>query len=323
MGMVLMGLPLVVWVVEHANRRCGSKARGDLACTMAKCDATTTHLVLECGGAVICTEPGDYCFLTIPAVSGTARHPFSICSQPGSNKLEFRIKNMGNDTFTGKLYQHVQQEANQHPEDFKIAVTGPYGRLSVNLRNEKYDTVVLVAGGIGVTPMMSTLHWLYDMKQTNQKLTHVKKVIFIWTVRFEKELNWCTDIVAKISSAPMVFSTDFYVTRPNGDRARGTTEGGIEMTNVSFNQVAPANNEWVEHIDESTQKPYYHNTVTDETVWCVFFFCRGVLFCVLFCVLFVLLGLTIGLFVCVYFFIVFISGNVLRRCKIRLVNCRT
>lgn len=271
MGMVLMGLPLVVWIVEHANRRCGSKARGDLACAVAKCDATTTHLVLDCGGAVICKEPGDYCFLTIPAISGMERHPFSICSQPGSNKLEFRIKNMGNGTFTGKLYQHVQKEASQHPEDFKIAVTGPYGRLSVNLHNEKYDTIVLVAGGIGVTPMISTLHWLYDMKQTNQKLAHVKKVVFIWTVRFEMELNWCTDIVAKISSAPMVFSTKFYVTRPNGDtnRAKGPTEGDIELTNVSFNQVAPANKDWVQHFDDATQKPYYHNTVTDETVWCV------------------------------------------------------
>lgn len=269
-GLALMALPLVVWLVERLNRCFGAKAHSSstFTCTRAKVDATTTHLVFNTGSKIICTNPGDYCFLSFPAVSKMERHPFSIASAPGIHSIEFRMKNMGPDSFTGKLYKHVQTL--MKPEDLEINVTGPYGKMSINLLNPKYKTIILCAGGIGITPMISTLHWLHD-QYTAGKLKHVEKVLFIWTVRYEKELVWANDIIQKMSVSSDVFVTQLYVTRPEGkQRVKSLVEGSgdIELVTTRSSQVVPDSaGAWEEHTNEADGKSYFYNVKTKETTW--------------------------------------------------------
>eukprot|EP01006_Ploeotia_vitrea_P014002 TRINITY_DN3699_c0_g1_i1.p1 TRINITY_DN3699_c0_g1~~TRINITY_DN3699_c0_g1_i1.p1 ORF type:complete len:209 (+),score=10.84 TRINITY_DN3699_c0_g1_i1:89-628(+) len=60
----------------------------------------------------------------------------------------------------------------------KVSVEGPYGRLSVPLGST--PIVVLIAGGIGITPIISILSYLATSTKT---ALDVKQIVFIWTVR--------------------------------------------------------------------------------------------------------------------------------------------
>ncbi|GAB5033252.1 ferric reductase [Nannochloropsis oceanica] len=65
-------------------------------------------------------------------------------------------------------------------EGLTILVDGPYGKLSIDLSN--YRKLVLVAGGIGITPMTTTLSFISHQKRHHQ-LPLLESVILVWAVR--------------------------------------------------------------------------------------------------------------------------------------------
>eukprot|EP00127_Corallochytrium_limacisporum_P007473 Clim_evm18s252 gene=Clim_evmTU18s252 len=117
--------------------------------------------------------PGQYMFLAFPDLKVGEWHPFSICNQSTqANSLRFIIKNMQHDDdegmpnaprhdettlknekmkeFTSILYQAA---IGKRPQPTEGWVEGPYGALPFNVSN--YPSVVLFAGGVGITPMFS------------------------------------------------------------------------------------------------------------------------------------------------------------------------
>jgi dual oxidase len=56
--------------------------------------------------------------------------------------------------------------------------------------------VILVGGGIGVTPFASILKDLIHKATTTQStLTKVKKVYFLWSTRTQRQFEWLIDII--------------------------------------------------------------------------------------------------------------------------------
>jgi predicted ferric reductase len=96
--------------------------------------------------------PGQFAWLTIGTSPFAIReHPFAIASSAESpQRLHFTIKEMGDFTSTiGRL----------SPGE-SVYVDGPYGSFSVD-RHEA-SGYVFIAGGIGITPVMSMLRTLAD-----------------------------------------------------------------------------------------------------------------------------------------------------------------
>lgn len=109
--------------------------------------------------------PGQFAFIRIKSAGvRTEEHPFTIASSPARPKdLEFVIRLCGDWTNT---------IANVQPGD-RIAIDGPYGLFS-HLRCNGQAELVMIAGGIGITPMLSMLRYMAD---TNDD----RRITLIWS----------------------------------------------------------------------------------------------------------------------------------------------
>ena len=74
-------------------------------------------------------------------------------------------------------------------------VAGPYGNLSIDINN--YRAVTLIAGGIGITPLLPILKYMKDRdKYSSSQL----RVHLIWSVRDPVIINTFKNILAKVLS---------------------------------------------------------------------------------------------------------------------------
>lgn len=98
-------------------------------------------------------KPGQFAWLSVwDSPLKDHEHPFSISSSAENDKtLAFSIKELGDFTSTIK---------NLKPEH-TVYVDGPYGSFSVD-RHPSAREYIFIAGGVGITPIMSTLRTLAD-----------------------------------------------------------------------------------------------------------------------------------------------------------------
>ena len=111
--------------------------------------------------------PGQFAFLTLFSDRVPhEEHPFTIASAPDSDgELEFIIRESGDWTRSVGLIR---------PGD-SARIDGPYGLFS-HLRLEPEREMVLIAGGIGITPMLSMLR---SMARDGDR----RRVTLVWSNR--------------------------------------------------------------------------------------------------------------------------------------------
>lgn len=110
-------------------------------------------LVLEAvGHGGLHFQPGQSVWLTLGRSPFSPRqHPFTIASSAASpRRVELAIKELGDFT----------RDIGRTPVGTRAFLAGPYGAFALDLRTP--CPLVCVAGGIGVTPMMSILRTLRD-----------------------------------------------------------------------------------------------------------------------------------------------------------------
>ena len=97
--------------------------------------------------------PGQFAWITTwDSPFQDREHPFSFSgSALNSTELAFTIKELGD--FTARIKNLSQDQA--------VYVDGPYGAFSID-RHPHAREYVFIAGGIGITPMMSMLRTLAD-----------------------------------------------------------------------------------------------------------------------------------------------------------------
>jgi predicted ferric reductase len=119
-------------------------------------------------------EPGQYAFLRWPhAAVAPETHPFTIASPPVDQQiLQFAIKASGD--FTENLAQLKPGDIAQ--------IDGPYGRFTLSAFG-RVRSLVMVAGGIGVTPMLSILRSLARQEQR-------PAVTLIWSNRTGEDIPY-------------------------------------------------------------------------------------------------------------------------------------
>ncbi len=114
--------------------------------------------------------PGQFMFIQLLRDEGLSyAHPFTISSSPTRGRLSITPKQVGDFTMTIK---------NTRVGD-KAFIDAPYGVFS--FLNYRFEELVFIAGGIGITPFISMLRYIRDRELT-------LKVTLFWTNRNESSL---------------------------------------------------------------------------------------------------------------------------------------
>jgi len=136
-----------------------------------------------------------YVIVNFPQVSDHEWHPFSLSSSPLDDLSCLHVKSMTQGSFTNKLH-NVAQTIRE--SDLVMNVEGPYGP---RLELDSFQSVLLVAGGIGVTPMVSTMRYLVQQAQM-QKQGALQRLHLIWIARSPACFDMMQSELDLIGAAP-------------------------------------------------------------------------------------------------------------------------
>lgn len=118
---------------------------------------------------------GQFLRIAIPRLSAFQFHPFSISSAPHEADVTLHIRALGNWT------EQLLELAKEQPGSHHVWIEGPYGALSVDLNGPRYGMILLVSGGIGVTPCRSVLRSLVRDHELGEHYSETIRLV--WTVR--------------------------------------------------------------------------------------------------------------------------------------------
>lgn len=107
-------------------------------------------------------KPAQFIYISFdnPKVSSES-HPYSISSSPDQDCLRISIKSLGD--YTAKLGSLCVGD--------KATLWGAYGHFYEKFICEKEKDLVLIAGGIGITPFLSILH--FEAKRLSNRKIHL------------------------------------------------------------------------------------------------------------------------------------------------------
>jgi predicted ferric reductase len=128
-------------------------------------------------------KPGQWVYLYIPQVALFQLHPFSAVS--AEEDLTLLIAVVGD--WTKKLRKTIRENPTRIS---RVWIDGGYGNITI-APPENYKFVVFVAGGAGISPVLSLL-----LALRNAPLQNCPEILFVWSSRhrelfygFEQELT--------------------------------------------------------------------------------------------------------------------------------------
>ncbi|KAK7531506.1 ferric reductase NAD binding domain-containing protein [Phyllosticta citribraziliensis] len=143
--------------------------------------------------------PAQHCFLRFNRLAPYDHHPFTIASAPTrggggsdddekakeSTTLVFLVK--VRDGFTRRLAAQCKVSEDE-AFDTSVSVDGPYGGFPYPRRLEqRYDSILLVAGGSGVS---ACLPWLLHMAALTRRRVRLDSITLVWVFRDPQSFEW-------------------------------------------------------------------------------------------------------------------------------------
>ena len=137
-------------------------------------------------------KPGQYVYLRMPGISIFENHPFtvaSLCSDDfpseyGENYRDMVIVFRPFGGFTRKVV-NAALEHGPH-QTYRSFIDGPYGGMLRELA--AFDTVILFAGGSGITAIVS--HLLDLIKRMRDGRAVTKQVHVVWALKRPETMEW-------------------------------------------------------------------------------------------------------------------------------------
>ncbi|KAI0393381.1 ferric reductase like transmembrane component [Xylariaceae sp. FL0594] len=161
-------------------------------------------------------KPGQFVYLRMPGISFLDNHPFtisSLCSEdfPSEYGEQYRDCTLVFKPYGGFTRRVLETAIEKGPfHTYRAYLDGPYGGMRRELA--AFDTCILIAGGSGVTALMSQLLNLIKRMRDGKAIT--KKIVVVWALKrleamdwFREELRICRD-----SAPPESVTCKFFVT---------------------------------------------------------------------------------------------------------------
>ena len=187
------------------------------------CKAELTPLSQDITRISICDPPiswtaGQHVFLSCHSIVPLQSHPFTIASLPEDGRLEILIRAQRGGTL--QLFGHAEKNHVLPTVDVPVkanrmtnaSIEGPYGRIRP-LR--QFDSVVLIAGGIGATftvPLMREIVGRWRQSGSSELSNHslfgniagaaTRRIVLVWVVRSANDsVGWFDDQFGKALEA--------------------------------------------------------------------------------------------------------------------------
>ncbi|PSR75521.1 ferric reductase transmembrane component 7 [Coniella lustricola] len=160
--------------------------------------------------------PGQYVYLRMPGISLLENHPFtisSLCSEdfPSEYGEQYRdcvlvFRPYGG--FTKKVLETAIEKGPFHT--YRAFLDGPYGGMRRELA--AFDTCILIAGGSGITSLMSQLLNLIKRMRDGKAIT--KKIVVVWSLKRLEAMDWFREElrICREAAPPESVTCKFFVT---------------------------------------------------------------------------------------------------------------
>lgn len=181
-------------------------------------------------------KPGQFVYLRIPGISVFENHPFtiaSLCSDDFPSEYGDRYRDMALvfkpfSGFTGKVLNMALRKDPSHT--YRVYLDGPYGGMQRCL--ESFDNVVLIAGGSGITAIMS--HILDLVKKMRDGKAITKKVQVVWAVKRLETLDWFREElrICREYAPPDSVECNFFITASKRQAAEAAPKGHRPISGI-------------------------------------------------------------------------------------------
>ncbi|KAI0296920.1 NADPH oxidase [Multifurca ochricompacta] len=199
----------VIWICERVLREVRSRHRTYISKVIQH---PSNVMEVQIKKDKMTTRAGQYIFISCPEISYFQWHPFTLTSAPEEDYISVHIRVVGDFTraFAKALGCDFERNGGEKGREKdaggkvigtstnpplnrilpRVMVDGPFGSASEDFL--KYDTVLLVGAGIGVTPFASILKsiWYRMNNFNNSKPTRLSKVYFTWVIRDFGSAEW-------------------------------------------------------------------------------------------------------------------------------------
>lgn len=177
--------------------------------------------------------PGQHCFLRFSSVGPLESHPFTIASAPNdffTQVINDSISSNGSDVekgqatsvvksasnncgtpgllfivkvregFTRKLASYCDSLGKGSAHATTVALDGPYGGLPYPSIEKRYDSLLLMAGGSGISACLSWLSHIASLTDDTTKI-RLRTVSLVWAIREVDSINWVSEELRRAHSS--------------------------------------------------------------------------------------------------------------------------
>ena len=183
---ILYAVDKVEW---HSELACGATESPRLR-SLKPLGHEVVALCLETNGSAYPYSPGQVVYLNLPSLSRMDWHPFTIantegrCAATSEGSMKFHIKASSKPRWTRALHtlacssrhgvHDIEADARQtvhgHPSSdspLRVRVIGPFGGIA-HLESTAAPIQILVAGGVGITPISALAALLLSKHDPNE-----------------------------------------------------------------------------------------------------------------------------------------------------------
>ncbi|RHY15985.1 hypothetical protein DYB36_008072 [Aphanomyces astaci] len=198
-----MLFPLIVYGVSALGRVSAYWNHHDAAIAVDGSTSVVVTLPATAQTTKWATEvhPCAFFWVNVPAISLLQWHPFTAIITRDGKSISFCMKSMGAGGFVDRVVLHAATV-----QTLGVLVGGPYGKPSIEL--ETFDVLVMVAGGVGITPILSVIN------RFSQTTTGTRTLHLFWVVRSAQDLLVAEGLMFPL---PENVRATFYVSQARED----------------------------------------------------------------------------------------------------------